>query len=127
MNKSFNVFQANLENLREQFSCAEDNLNTKRTELEEKTQMIDSMQEKILEITAELATYKSSTDTSKYFISLICCLKFQFAHLFLHFSDKKGNSLFAEVDDQRQKMKDILAAQKQQYLKVNTYFFFVLY
>lgn len=37
-------------------------------------------------------------------------------------ADKKGNSLFAEVDDQRQHMKQILAQQKQQYLKVYDYY-----
>lgn len=37
---------------------------------------------------------------------------------FITLADKKGNSLFAEVDDQRQHMKQILAQQKQQYLKV---------
>lgn len=55
-----------MENLREQYSCAEDNLNSKRAELEEKTELIDSMQEKIVEMTAELATYKNNTDTSKW-------------------------------------------------------------
>lgn len=70
-------FQANLENLREQCACTEDNLNTKRNELEEKTQMIDTMQEKIAEISAELATYKSNTDTSNFLRShfLLICRK----------------------------------------------------
>lgn len=34
------------------------------------------------------------------------------------FSDEKGNSLFAEVDDQRQQMKQVLAFQKEEYQKV---------
>lgn len=34
------------------------------------------------------------------------------------FADKKGNSLFAEVDDQRQEMRDLLQRQKQQYYMV---------
>lgn len=32
--------------------------------------------------------------------------------------DRKGNSLFAEVDDQRQEMKSLLAAQKNQFLQM---------
>lgn len=35
------------------------------------------------------------------------------------FSEKKGNSLFAEVDDQRQVMRDTLARQKEQYTRVS--------
>lgn len=31
----------------------------------------------------------------------------------------KGNSLFAEVDDQRQQMRDLLQRQKQQYQMVS--------
>lgn len=34
-------------------------------------------------------------------------------------SGKKGNSLFAEVDDQRQYMKDLLARQKLHYDQVD--------
>lgn len=33
-------------------------------------------------------------------------------------ADRKGNSLFAEVDDQRQEMKSLLAAQKNQFLQM---------
>lgn len=41
----------------------------------------------------------------------------------LKFADKKGNSLFAEVDDQRQQMRDLLSQQKQQYhtVSINLY------
>lgn len=38
--------------------------------------------------------------------------------MFCFVVDKKGNSLFAEVDDQRQKMRDILARQKAHYFQV---------
>lgn len=38
-------------------------------------------------------------------------------------SDKKGNSLFAEVDDQRQQMRDLLSRQKQQYQSVRIEYF----
>lgn len=43
-------------------SCAEDNLETKRVESEEKSQQLDALQEKVFELTSELATYK--TDAS---------------------------------------------------------------
>lgn len=36
-------------------------------------------------------------------------------------SDKNGNSLFAEMNDQRQQMRDILSRQKQQYQAVRIY------
>jgi len=38
------------------------------------------------------------------------------------FVDRKGNSLFAEVDDQRQAMKQLLAAQKKSYLDMKKTF-----
>jgi len=38
------------------------------------------------------------------------------------FVDRKGNSLFAEVDDQRQAMKHLLAAQKKSYLDMKKTF-----
>lgn len=36
----------------------------------------------------------------------------------LFLPDRKGNSLFAEVDDQRQEMRSLLAAQKNQFLQM---------
>lgn len=40
----------------------------------------------------------------------------------IKFSDRKGNSLFAEVDDQRQVMKHLLASQKKSYLEMKKIF-----
>lgn len=37
-------------------------------------------------------------------------------------ADVKGNSLFAEVDDQRQQMRDLLQRQNQQYQMVSCTF-----
>lgn len=39
-----------------------------------------------------------------------------------NFTDRKGNSLFAEVDDQRQVMKKLLADQKKSYLQMKKIF-----
>lgn len=52
---------------------------------------------------------------------LVSLFSYSFNVGLIHFPlilDKKGNSLFAEVDDQRQKMKAILSAQNKQYLQV---------
>lgn len=38
------------------------------------------------------------------------------------FPERKGNSLFAEVDDQRQVMKHLLASQKKSYLEMKKIF-----
>lgn len=55
-------FQHELDNLKDRCSCAEDNLESKRAELEEKCQQADALQEKVFELSSELATYK--TDAS---------------------------------------------------------------
>jgi len=43
-------------------------------------------------------------------------------NLFKWIIDRKGNSLFAEVDDQRQVMKHLLANQKKSYLDMKKIF-----
>lgn len=62
-----------LENLKDSYECVQENLKSKIVELEEKTQIIDTMQEKIIELSAELAEYKSgNNDHSMTILKIIC-------------------------------------------------------
>lgn len=67
------------------------------------------------------AVHKSKNSSEKAFSHLTnTILKWLFHNdLRCTLSDKRGNSLFAEVDDQRQKMKVILDVQKAHYLQVS--------
>ncbi|KAH8282489.1 hypothetical protein KR054_007896 [Drosophila jambulina] len=85
-----------LECLADRVSCLEQNLNCKRDELEEKLQLLESCQEQLVDANAKIALLTSAPENN----------------------DRKGNSLFAEVDDQRQAMKQLLAAQKKNYLEM---------
>ncbi|XP_039497926.1 protein Spindly [Drosophila santomea] len=89
-----------IECLQDRVSCMEQNLNCKRDELEEKLQLLESCQEQLVEANAKIALLTSAPENN----------------------DRKGNSLFAEVDDQRQAMKQILAAQKKSYLEMKKTF-----
>lgn len=53
---------AQIDNLSEKISCLEDNLDSRKIEIEEKNDAIEGMQEKFLELTAELASLKSNPD-----------------------------------------------------------------
>ncbi|EDW76425.1 uncharacterized protein Dwil_GK14670 [Drosophila willistoni] len=86
--------ERNMAILEDQVSCLEQNLKCKRDELEEKIQLLESCQEQLVEANAKIAMLSSSPNEN----------------------DRKGNSLFAEVDDQRQAMRQLLAAQKKSYL-----------
>ncbi|TMW54858.1 hypothetical protein DOY81_000091 [Sarcophaga bullata] len=88
--------EKNIEILRDQITCLEENLQSKRMDLEEKLQILESTQEQLAEANAKIAMLSSTPDSN----------------------DRKGNSLFAEVDDQRQAMKQLLAAQKKSYLQM---------
>uniref|UniRef100_A0A1B0AZ89 Protein Spindly n=1 Tax=Glossina palpalis gambiensis TaxID=67801 RepID=A0A1B0AZ89_9MUSC len=88
--------EKNIEILRDQVNCLEENLKSKQTDLEEKVSMLESTQEQLIEANAKLAMMTSMPE----------CV------------DRKGNSLFAEVDDQRQAMKKLLNAQKVSYLEM---------
>jgi chromosome segregation ATPase len=56
---------ATVESLNEKLVCLEQNLDCRKLEIEEKNEVIDSMQEKVLELSVDLASFKRSTDTSK--------------------------------------------------------------
>ncbi|CAO1363493.1 unnamed protein product [Diamesa hyperborea] len=85
-----------LEELKEKVMCLEDNLESKKLELDEKNESLEALQDKITELTVEMAIYKSAPEDA----------------------NRKGNSLFAEVDDQRQQMKSILHNQKIHYMEM---------
>ncbi|XP_017002929.2 protein Spindly [Drosophila takahashii] len=89
-----------IECLQDRVSCLEQNLNCKRDELEEKLQLLESCQEQLVDANAKIALLTSAPENN----------------------DRKGNSLFAEVDDQRQAMKHLLAAQKKSYLDMKKTF-----
>ncbi|XP_055606584.1 protein Spindly [Uranotaenia lowii] len=82
-----------LENRREQLECSQDNLTTKKQELEELRTLLESTQEENMRLSSELAALRSAPGEA----------------------NKKGNSLFAEVDDQRQKMIEMLQTQRKRY------------
>lgn len=44
--------------------CAEENLNTKRDELEEKNEMYETAQERVIELSGELNALRSESDTA---------------------------------------------------------------
>ncbi|KAL9694389.1 hypothetical protein quinque_013674 [Culex quinquefasciatus] len=88
--------ESKLENLKEKLACIEDNLSAKKQELEELQTMLESTQEENMRLNADLAALNSVPDDA----------------------NKKGNSLFAEVDDQRQKMIDMLQTQRKRYLEM---------
>ncbi|SPP79191.1 protein Spindly [Drosophila guanche] len=83
-----------IECLQDQVSCLEQNLLCKRNELEEKEQQLYVAQEELVDANAKIFQLTSAPQSN----------------------EPKGNSLFAEVDDQRQVMKQLLAAQKKSYL-----------
>ncbi|KAH8350606.1 hypothetical protein KR067_011671 [Drosophila pandora] len=89
-----------IECLQDQVSCLEQNLHCKRDELEEKLQLLESCQEQLVDANAKIALLTSAPENN----------------------DRKGNSLFAEVDDQRQVMKTLLSAQKKSYLEMKKTF-----
>ncbi|ALC38844.1 Spindly [Drosophila busckii] len=89
-----------VEILKDQVSCLEENLRSKRDELEEKLQLLESTQEQLVEANSKIAMLQSVPENN----------------------ERKGNSLFAEVDDQRQVMKQLLASQKKSYLEMKKIF-----
>uniref|UniRef100_A0A1A9WKR2 Protein Spindly n=1 Tax=Glossina brevipalpis TaxID=37001 RepID=A0A1A9WKR2_9MUSC len=88
--------EKNNEVLRDQVNCLESNLHSKRTDLEEMESILESTQEQLIAANANLALLSTKPEND----------------------DRKGNSLFAEVDDQRQAMKQLLNAQKKSYLEM---------
>lgn len=92
----------------------------KKEELDDARNIIDSMQEKMMLVENELAAYKTKNiDHSKCYQRIeTMVLRIENYSLTLPV-DTKGNSLFAEVDDQRQQMRDLLQRQNQQYQMVS--------
>lgn len=86
-----------LGNAQEKIQCLQETLTTKREELEERDQTIDQYQDTIQELRAELMELQSKSQES----ATDC--------------NKKGNSLFAEVVDQRQQVVQLLGAQNQSF------------
>lgn len=86
--------EKHIEILKDQVLCLEENLQSKREEVEEKSQLLESAQEQVVEMNSKIAMLTSCPDND----------------------DRKGNSLFAEVDDQRQAMKQLLSDQKKSYI-----------
>lgn len=85
-----------LEELKERYEYLDSNLSAKKEELEEKMEQVDNLQATNMELTLEINNLRSSA-----------------AH------SQKGNSLFAEVDDQRQQFRQRLEEQKQQFSQVS--------
>ncbi|XP_017485618.1 PREDICTED: protein Spindly [Rhagoletis zephyria] len=92
--------ESNIEILRDQVNCLEENLRSKREDLDEKSGLLESTQEQLADANARLALLETKPEGV----------------------DRKGNSLFAEVDDQRQAMKKLLATQKKSYMDMKKIF-----
>ncbi|XP_061389338.1 protein Spindly [Musca vetustissima] len=89
-------YEKNIEILRDQINCLEENLQSKKADLDEKVQILESTQEQLAEANAQIAMLSAAPENN----------------------DRKGNSLFAEVDDQRQVMKQLLNSQKKSYMQM---------
>ncbi|KAG5674482.1 hypothetical protein PVAND_004450 [Polypedilum vanderplanki] len=87
-----------IEELTENVDCIRDNFESKKAELDERNETIEQLQEKMHELSSELALLKNTS--------------------LIDDNNRKGNSLFAEVDDQRQKMKKILQSERNHYLEM---------
>lgn len=83
-----------LEHAQEKILCLEETLQSKREEVKERDLELDQYQETIQELRAELMHLQAEPDPE---------------------ANKKGNSLFAEVDDQRQQVIHILGAQNKSF------------
>ncbi|XP_055919820.1 protein Spindly [Eupeodes corollae] len=92
--------EKHIEIFKDQVLCLEENLQSKREEVDEKSHLLESAQEQVVEMNAKIALLTSCPNNA----------------------EQKGNSLFAEVDDQRQAMKQLLAAQKKSYLQMKKIF-----
>uniref|UniRef100_A0A1B0D2I4 Uncharacterized protein n=1 Tax=Phlebotomus papatasi TaxID=29031 RepID=A0A1B0D2I4_PHLPP len=85
--------QQEREQLLEKVEILENRSQSRLEELQEKEVWIEELQSKLFEVNTEISALKNNPNAL----------------------NSKGNSLFAEVDDQRQKMRDILAAQSKKY------------
>ncbi|XP_058818625.1 protein Spindly isoform X2 [Topomyia yanbarensis] len=85
--------ESKLENFKEKIECMEDNLAGKKQDLTEMQTLLDTAHEENMRLNSELAAFRTAPDDP----------------------NKKGNSLFAEVDDQRQKLIEMLESQRKHY------------
>lgn len=70
--------ETELENVKDCLQCSQENLRAKNEELDEKSQIIDSLQEKIVELNVELAEFQSGNNEPSIIINSIyqfCCNK----------------------------------------------------
>lgn len=70
------------ENLMDRLQCAEENLQAKRDELEEKSVLIDSLEEKVAILTAELGSLQSEAANPSKKNVISCCLDHRYWSLF---------------------------------------------
>lgn len=64
------LLQKQIEDLIDRLRCAEENLQTKRDELEEKNELCETAQEQVIQLSGELNALRSESDTaSKYYFS----------------------------------------------------------
>lgn len=81
--------------LEEKITCLTETLQSKREEVEERDQTLEQYQDTILELRSELMQLQAEPDATD--------------------CNKKGNSLFAEVLDQRQQVVHLLGAQNRSF------------
>ncbi|XP_052863292.1 protein Spindly [Anopheles cruzii] len=84
---------------RERYSSLLCNYESKKQEVEELNSLLEVAQEQAAMLTAEITSMRANPDNDL---------------------NKKGNSLFAEVDDQRKKLMNIIATVKQRYNELKT-------
>lgn len=84
-----------LEHAKEKVSCLEETLQSKREEALEREQTLEQFQDTVQELRAELMQLQAEPDATD--------------------CNRKGNSLFAEVSDQRQQVMHLLGAQNRSF------------
>ena len=63
----FFYLQTQIEDLTDRLKCAEENLNTKRDELEEKNELYETAQEQVIQLNGELNALRTESDTAGRF------------------------------------------------------------
>lgn len=61
------LFQKQIEDLADRLMCTEENLETKRNELEEKNELYETVQEELIQLRGELNCIRSESDTASKF------------------------------------------------------------
>ncbi|XP_055637925.1 protein Spindly [Toxorhynchites rutilus septentrionalis] len=85
--------ESKLEAMKEEQECLEDNLESKKQELDEMRTTLEATQDENMRLNSLLASLQSAPEDT----------------------NRKGNSLFAEVHDQRQQLIDVLESQRVRY------------